>query len=352
MRRLAAEPLPPPLPPPSLSSGPALLPAALPEDALLRIFALLDPLFYRSQIIGRSRSLWESAAGPFLAEANGLVSKELSLTQIEHELSNRASKKLRADPKESVEELQALAVDEDRRRRFLKGPAKVRVLRGHEGRVTCCGVSGQTVASGGVDKLVRIWRARTGTQCAVYPMPNGSTIADLTLDEFKIQVLAAGGSEIAIWNWHTGELLRQFVNHAQPIRSICCTDENMVCGLEDGTMRLYDLYSSKCKYIFRGQRSCVTSLYIAPNSELLSSCSKNGSIEVRVVCQQLHSNGNHLVCGHCNGEIHRRDLRVDKLDLGVNIGTAITSLHWPIYGPSAISAGTHRGHLLQLCGSN
>eukprot|EP00850_Spirogloea_muscicola_P018027 SM000161S02409 [mRNA] locus=s161:10902:12952:+ [translate_table: standard] len=286
MRRLAAEPLPPLLPPPSLSSGPAVLPAALPEDALLRIFALLGVRHLGiclrvcstwSHIISRSRSLWKSAAGPVLAEANRLMPKELTLTQIEHELSNRASKKLRADPKESVEELQALAVDDDRRRRFLKGPVEVRVLRGHEGRVTCCGVSGQTVASGGVDKLVRIWRARTGTQCAVYPMPNGSPVADLTLDEFK--VLAAGGTEIAIWNWHTGELLRQFVNDAQPIRSICCADENMVCGLEDGTMRLYDLYSSKCKYIFRGHRSCVTSLYIGPNSELLSSCSKNGIIE-------------------------------------------------------------------------
>eukprot|EP00850_Spirogloea_muscicola_P011214 SM000068S20646 [mRNA] locus=s68:520932:522775:- [translate_table: standard] len=99
MRRLVAEPLPPRLPPPSLSSGPALLPAALPEDALLRIFALLDV-------------------------------RHLGIC-------------LR---------LQALAVDEDRRRRFLKGPAKVRVLRGHEGRVTCCGVSGQIVASGGLDK--------------------------------------------------------------------------------------------------------------------------------------------------------------------------------------------------------
>src|SRR5262249_58398906 len=111
---------------------------------------------------------------------------------------------------------------------------------------------GKRLASGGGDKVVRVWDAATGKEgralkgstsfaCAVRFSPDGKVLAAAGYE--------TSGSANPIYRWEvaTGKELPPLTGHPSGVRRILFTPDNkhLISGGFDGVARVWDLASAK-----------------------------------------------------------------------------------------------------------
>lgn len=227
--------------------------------------------------------------------------------------------------------------------------------------MTSCSVQGSLIVSGSADQTVCLWNAGTARCRTTLRVPSSSSVQSVASNDAMI--LAAAGAEVCIWNRSTWRLLRKIGGHYQQIRAMRLEDTEVMIGCNDGSVRIFDLYSSSCSQIFRLHSNHVTCLTASGSLRLLASGGGDGFIHVYHMgsCQpvarllsgnpmegaesiHLANDGYSLTSGTKAGYLYRWDLRawkqpLCKLRLYTN---TLSSLDSAAYAPSVlVTAGVN-----------
>lgn len=128
----------------------------------------------------------------------------------------------------------------------MKPSGATRMLKGHRKRLTCLAYSpdGELVASGGQDRVVRIWEHRTGVmRNALFAGHRDWVWAVGWHPEGRL--LASGGDDggVRLWDGLTGERQFRLEGHAAGIRSLSWSPDGrlLATGGRDGRVVLWEV---------------------------------------------------------------------------------------------------------------
>ncbi|CAL1708382.1 unnamed protein product [Somion occarium] len=108
------------------------------------------------------------------------------------------------------------------------------------------------VVSGGCDKDVRVWDAKSGF--CIYTMPgHQSTIRCLkVLHNRPIAVTGSRDRTVRVWDVRRGKMLRVLEGHEQSVRCIDVCGNIVVSGSYDTTCRVWNIDTGACIHVLRG----------------------------------------------------------------------------------------------------
>lgn len=124
---------------------------------------------------------------------------------------------------------------------------------------------GRHVASGSVDRTIRVYDQSTGQLVRVL---EGMTdaVTSLAFVPDGRHLVSAGDQAAHLWDWTTGKEIRRF-EHGGQVTSLALSADGrrLLTGGSDRTVRLWDLATGKELHRFQGHSDTVTSVAISPD---------------------------------------------------------------------------------------
>ncbi|XP_058089913.1 F-box/WD-40 repeat-containing protein At3g52030 isoform X1 [Magnolia sinica] len=160
---------------------------------------------------------------------------------------------------------------------LLNGSVEAHRWNSHTVGVNQCRMKMGSIVTGVGDKVLRMWSSESYKCLGEYSIPNMASLVDFDFEESKIVGLV--GTRICIWRCH-GKRSMFPSKEGTFSRGLCMRyiDPEAVIGCEDGTARVFDMYSQRCSRIIRMHSGPITCL--ALTDELILSGSSLGSITV------------------------------------------------------------------------
>jgi WD40 repeat protein len=157
------------------------------------------------------------------------------------------------------------------------------VLRGHTNSITALSTFGaDDLWSGSRDHTVRIWQRREGTFCCAATI-NAHDGAVLCLTKLEDGRMASGGADgiIRLWS-QDGRCIKQLTGDGSWVWDIKSLDrETLISASENGTMSLWRLAEDKClTTINTDDGSPIRSLALLRKGEFVASGSANGIVRI------------------------------------------------------------------------
>ncbi|GAB4832516.1 hypothetical protein Ancab_006537 [Ancistrocladus abbreviatus] len=161
-------------------------------------------------------------------------------------------------------------------------------------RADQCRIRRGLVLTGTGDKVIRIWSSENYECLEEYSLSDISPLVDFDFDESKtlnhllenmpfqiVIIVGLLGTRICIWRRNNGNRSLFPSNEGTFPKGICMRymDPEAVVGCEDGTVRVFDMYSRKCSEIIRMTSGSVTCLALGEDQLILCGSSL-GSISV------------------------------------------------------------------------
>lgn len=141
---------------------------------------------------------------------------------------------------------------------------------------------GQTIASGNVDKTVKIWNLQTGKVIytlsghkkeiwAIAISPDGKTLAS-----------GSGDKTIKLWDIGSGQLINTLNGHSDWVLSVAFSPDGktLASGSADRTIKLWDVGSGKAIRTLNGHIEAVNAIAFSPRSPQLASASEDNTIQL------------------------------------------------------------------------
>ena len=157
-------------------------------------------------------------------------------------------------------------------------------LEGHDSPVVSLAYSpdGQTLASGSMDKTIKLWDLKTGKESAtlkghkdtvhsVAYSPDGKTLASGSTDR-----------TIKLWDVKTGKELATLEGHAHSVNSVAYSPDGktLASGSWDHTIKLWDAGTGKELATFKGHTGGVGSIVFSPDGKTLASASEDHTFKL------------------------------------------------------------------------
>ncbi|PKI62964.1 hypothetical protein CRG98_016603 [Punica granatum] len=135
-----------------------------------------------------------------------------------------------------------------------------------------------TILTGVGDKVMRLWSVESYKCLEEYSVPDTVSLVDFDFDESKIVGLI--GTQLCLWRRNGQRSI--FPPRAGTFPKGLCMrylDPEAVIGCEDGSIRVFDMYSRKCSRIMRMHPGPVTCLSLS-DDQFVFSGSSAGTIKV------------------------------------------------------------------------
>ncbi|KAG5539109.1 hypothetical protein RHGRI_019609 [Rhododendron griersonianum] len=201
--------------------------------------------------------------------------------------------------------LQRSAIDRHRSS-LQQGPIDVSQWKGHSVGVDQCRMKMGLILTGVGDKVMRLWSAENYKCLDEYSLPDKAPLVDFDFDESKNSYLRivckASWYYWLICNLHIlvcrllvwlglvfayGDAVGKeiYFPHVKAcLQRVYACDPEAAVGCEDGTVRLFDMYSRKCSRIIKMHAGSVTCLALSDDQLIIS-----GSSLGRVTLSDLSS---------------------------------------------------------------
>ncbi|BFZ53447.1 hypothetical protein PYCC9005_000471 [Savitreella phatthalungensis] len=173
-----------------------------------------------------------------------------------------------------------VALDNSRIYVFSRDGRFLKTLDGHASGVWNLDIEGNTMCSGGCDKIVRVWDLRTGK--TVHQLfGHTSTVRCLEIARLPDQHIVVTGSRdnnLRTWDYEQGMCRHVLVGHTGAVRCIKVHGEQVVSGSYDMTCKLWSLTEGTCLRTFGGHSAQIYS--IAFNGDVVASGSLDSTVRV------------------------------------------------------------------------
>lgn len=142
--------------------------------------------------------------------------------------------------------------------------------------------NGQTLASGSLDKTVKIWNLGDGE--LLHTLSGHSDAVRTVTISSSGQLLASGSVDrtIKIWHLPTKKLLRTLSGHLDPVWSVAISpnEQFLASSSYDGIIKIWHLPTGKLLHTLSEHSDSVWSVAISPDGQTLVSGSKDKTIKV------------------------------------------------------------------------
>lgn len=173
------------------------------------------------------------------------------------------------------------------RLRQMADGAPLRTFDGHTHRISAASLSadGRFVATGGWDKVARVWEARTGKLLsATGAHPERIIRIALSPDGQLLATLAASSKTIDIWDSATGRKVRTISGPEERYNSIALGPKGrlLLASVDDETVRLYDVTTGEERKSFKSPSTHVSGPIVAmgPKGKLAAAGFLRGEIRL------------------------------------------------------------------------
>ncbi|XP_062174861.1 F-box/WD-40 repeat-containing protein At3g52030 [Alnus glutinosa] len=271
---------------------------SLDQDILCMIFALLD--FFDLVRCSAVCKFW-----------NTIVSKS-KLLQVFYSKQQRDSMNFLNNSTCSERSLKRYLEEqamEHNRLCLQEGQIDINQWKGHSVGVNQCRMKMGLVLTGVGDKIMRLWSLESYKCVEEHSVPDMIPVVDFDFDESKIVGLV--GTRICIWR-RNGQRSIFPSSEGTFVKGLCMRyyDPEAVVGCEDGTARVFDMYSKKCSRIIRMHAGPVKCLSMS-DDQLILSGSTLGSITVSGILsdqrvatlRSTDSTGIRSLCHHASSHL-------------------------------------------------
>lgn len=157
---------------------------------------------------------------------------------------------------------------------FDAGGKELAMWKGHAGAVLSVAECNGTVASGGSDRTIRIWRDGK----SVHEIRNHSGRVGALAFDADGKRLASGSADgtVRIWQVETARLLKIVREHGGEILAVAWRGDEVLSGCADGKVRRIDVERAAVRDVVRDHGDWVEA--IAVSGETIASADAGGSV--------------------------------------------------------------------------
>lgn len=161
---------------------------------------------------------------------------------------------------------------------LVEGTVHVDQWRGHATVIDQCRMKMGLILTGAGDKVMRLWSSENYKCLREYSFGDEAPLVDFDFDESKVVGLV--GTRLCIWRRH-GDRSIFPAREGTFTKGLCMRymDPEAVIGCEDGTVRVFDMYSRSCSRIVR-MHSCPVTCIALGEDQLIVSGSAFGSVTI------------------------------------------------------------------------
>lgn len=173
-------------------------------------------------------------------------------------------------------------------------------LSGHQGYLTCAAIShsGTLLASGGMDKSVRLWDAQTDTAVAVFTGHEDAVQSVALAPDDRLAASAGDDNSIRIWEVEGKKLERAFPAHSAAVEAVVFAPKGDLIASAggDGRIKFWTRQGAPVADI-SGRSPRVKSLAFSPDGALLASGAADGTVRLWRMSDPEHTA---VAIGHRN----------------------------------------------------
>jgi WD40 repeat protein len=166
----------------------------------------------------------------------------------------------------------------------LPDDALMRVLTAHTAAVHALAIApdGSWLASGGSDRMVRIWDPTTGQVLHSLTDHTGGVLAMAVAPDGSWLASAGHDGTIRIWDPITGQISHTLTGHTSTVRSLAIAPDGswLASGGSDQVVRIWDPTTGQVLHSLTDHTGDVLILAVAPDGSWLASAGHDGTIRI------------------------------------------------------------------------